>query len=263
MAFKAPKIIGHRGACATAPENTLESLHTAADMGAEWVEIDVKLTKDGVPILFHDDTLERTTNGSGPVADTLYEDIQNLDAGNWFGHSFTGSKIPTLEEALDVMLERGLGMNIEIKACPGREKETAEAVMDILTRTLDEEDQDKILISSFSHVSLETAMDMAPDWPRALLLDDVWPDNWQDIAEHLQVSTINLNGNTASRDDIEDAIDFGKPILAYTINDPQKARQLQSWGVDGFFTDEPDTLIANLLRPVVNGSAHPGIKPKP
>lgn len=259
MSFKAPQVIGHRGAAAYAPENTLEAIQTAADMGAEWVEFDVKLTKDGIPVLFHDDTLERTTNGSGAMVETLYADLQDLDAGSWFAHSFTGTKVPTLEEALDVLLQRGLSANIEIKPCPGREKETAEVVMDVLTRCWD--DMDSILISSFSHVSLEIALDMAPEWPRALLLDDVWPENWQDLAKHLEVSTININGNTVTRDDVEDVIDFGKPVLAYTINDPQKARQLQSWGVDGFFTDEPDTLLSNLLRPVNGNGAQ--TKPKP
>lgn len=257
MTLKIPQVIGHRGAAAYAPENTLEGLHTAADMGAEWVEVDVKLTKDGVPILFHDDDLERTTGAQGLVAETLYEDIQTLEAGSWFGHSFAGAKIPTLEDAIDVLLARGLGVNIEIKPCPGREKETAEAVMDTLTRYWD--DMDTILISSFSHVALETAQDMAPDWRRGLLLEEEWPKNWQEIAEHLDVSTINFNGNTVTRDDVEDAIDFGKPILAYTINDPVKARELQSWGVDGFFTDEPDTLLSNLIRPVNGTHAKPGM----
>jgi glycerophosphoryl diester phosphodiesterase len=256
MTLKIPQVIGHRGAAAYAPENTIESLHTAADMGARWVEIDVKLTKDGIPIVFHDDTLERTTGAQGLVAETLYEDIQTLEAGSWFGDSFSGAKIPTLEEVVDVLLDRGLGVNIEIKPCPGREKETAEAVMDTLTRCWD--DMDTILISSFSHVALETAQDMAPDWPRALLLDDEWPENWQDIAAHLEVSAINLNGNTVSRDDLEEAIEFGKPVIAYTINDPVKARELQGWGVDGFFTDEPDTLLSNLIRPVNGMHAKPG-----
>lgn len=255
MALKIPQVIGHRGAMAYAPENTKESLHTAADMGAQWVEVDVKLTKDDVPIVFHDDELDRTTNGSGLVAETLYEDIKGLDAGSWFGHSFSGTRVLTLEELLDILLERGLSANIEIKPCPGREKETAEVVMDAITRCWDE--PDRILISSFSHVSLEVARDMAPEYPRALLLDDVWPDNWQDIATHLDVSAVNLNGNTATREQVEDAIDFGKPVIAYTINDPQKARQLQGWGVDGFFTDEPDTLLSNLIRPVNGAHAKP------
>lgn len=245
MTFTPPKVIGHRGAATYAPENTLDSIHTAADLGADWVELDVKLTKDGVPIIFHDDTLDRTTNGSGLVADKTYDEIKELDAGSWFGESFIGAKIPTLEEAVDVLIERGLGLNLEIKACPGREKETAEIALDLLSQIWD--DHDKVLISSFSHVSLEVALDLAGDWKRALLLDEEWPENWLDLVEYFNVAAIALDGNKVTRDMVEDAIDTNKAILAYTVNDPIKARELQGWGVDGIFTDAPDVITENLL----------------
>lgn len=245
MALKLPQIIGHRGACGYAPENTLESIRTAADMGVEWVEFDVKLTKDDVPILFHDDTLDRTTNGAGNVADTYYDDIQALEAGSWYADSFTGIKIPTLEEAIEVLVEFDLGANVEIKPCPGREKETTEIALDILSQYWD--DHDRLLISSFQHVALETAMDMAQDWHRGLLLPDEWPENWVELADYLDVSTINVNGNTVTREQVEAIMDQDKPILAYTINDPQVARKLQGWGVDAMFTDVPDVLQASIL----------------
>jgi glycerophosphoryl diester phosphodiesterase len=148
--------------------------------------------------------------------------------------------VPTLEEALESIIECDLGLNLEIKPCPGREKETAEVALDVLSRFWD--DHDKLLISSFQHVSLETALDMAPDWHRGLLLDTEWPPNWKELAEYLEVSGININGNKVTREQVEEIIDFGKPILAYTINDPQKARQLFSWGVDGVFTNVPDVI---------------------
>lgn len=144
-----------------------------------------------------------------------------------------------------MLLERGLGLNLEIKPCPGRERETAEVALDILSQIWD--DHDKILISSFQHVSLEAALELAGDWPRGLLLPEEWPENWEELADYLRVTTINLNGNTATRDQIELAIDLEKPVLAYTINDPIKARELQGWGVDAFFSDEPDVLLENLL----------------
>lgn len=245
MAFKIPKIIGHRGACGYAPENTIESINTAADMGVEWIEMDVKLTKDQVPIIFHDDDLDRTTNGSGPVAETNWSDIKHLETGSWFADSFTGISIPTLEDAIETILQRNLGLNLEIKPCPGREKETAEVALDCLSQIWD--DHDSLLISSFSHVSLETSLDMAQDWKRGLLLDEEWPENWEDLARYLDVTTININGNTCQRDHIEMIIDAGYPILAYTVNDPQRARQLQGWGVDSIFTDVPDVILENLL----------------
>src|SRR5690606_17366341 len=97
------------------------------------------------------------------------------------------------------------------------------------------------LVSSFQHVSLETAQEMMADWPRGLLLDDHLP-NWKEVAEYLEVTTININGRKATREQVEEYIELQKPLLAYTINDPQKARELVRWGIDGFFSDTPDVI---------------------
>ena len=245
MALKIPKIIGHRGCAGYAPENTLEAIHTAADMGVEWVELDVKLTKDEVPIIFHDDTLDRTTSGSGNVADKTYDEIKELDAGSWYGESFVGVKIPTLEEAIEVLIDRDLGFNMEIKPCAGREKITAEVALDLLSTIWDE--HDKLLISSFQHVSLEAALDIAEDWHRGLILPPEWPENWAELAQYLKVDTINTPGDTTSRDQFESIMDMGKLALAYTINNAEQIRQLQSWGVDGFFSDVPDVAKDGLF----------------
>ncbi|HBR68018.1 MAG TPA: glycerophosphoryl diester phosphodiesterase, partial [Rhodospirillaceae bacterium] len=236
----------HRGCAAYAPENTLEGLHTAADMGVEWVEFDVMLTKDDVPILFHDDTLERTTNGHGLVAEATIEDIRQLEAGSWFGDSFSGVKIPTLEEAVDVLIQRGLGLNLEIKPTPGREKETAEIALDILSQIWD--DHDRLLISSFQPVSLEIARDMATDWARGLLIGgDAMPENWQQQAEYFDVKTVNLGSRLVTREIVEDISDAGYSVLVYTVNEPDEARKFQSWGVDTLFSDAPDVVKDGLL----------------
>ena len=249
MSLKLPNIIGHRGCARYAPENTLEGIHTAADMGVEWVELDVKLTKDQVPIIFHDEDAERTTGVSKPIALMTYDEVKELDAGSWFGESFIGAKIPTLEEAVDVLLERDLGLNLEIKPCPSREKETAEAALDVLSTIWDE--HDRLLISSFSHVSLEVAQDMAETWHRGFLLPDSneeeWKENWAEIAQYLKSSTVHINGNTVTREQVEEVIELNLPILAYTINEPDRGRFLQSWGVDGFFSDAPDVLQETLF----------------
>jgi glycerophosphoryl diester phosphodiesterase len=235
-----PKVIGHRGAKAYAPENTLSSIHAAADLGIEWVEIDVKLTKDDVAIIFHDEELLRCTGHDGLVKDFDFKSIRELDAGSWYGESFIGEKIPTLEEALEAILGRGLGVNLEIKPCPGREKDTAEVMLDVATRIWPE-DMAPPLVSSFQHVSLETAFDLMPDWPRGFLMDEHLP-NWKELAEYLEASTINIDGRKVTREQVEEYIELQKPILAYTINDPQKARELVRWGVDGFFSDNPDVI---------------------
>lgn len=244
--LKLPQIIGHRGACGYAPENTLESIHTAADMGIKWVELDVKLTKDEIPIIFHDEELERTTNGNGPVAEITYDEIRHLEAGSWFGESFAGIKIPTLEEAAEILIERNMGLNLEIKPCPGREKITAEAALDILSRIWD--DHDSLLISSFQHVSLETAADIANDWHRGLLIGgDEMPENWKDMLDYLECDSVNLGSRLVTREVVHQISDLDKNLLVWTINDPDEARLFQSYGVRTFFTDYPDILQENLL----------------
>ena len=124
-----PPVIGHRGAAGAAPENTLASIRKARELGATWIEFDVKLTKDGHPILFHDDCLERTTDGRGAVAATTLAEIRRLDAGGWFGPAFRGEPVPTLEQALALCVELRLGINVEIKPCAGREAETAQVTV--------------------------------------------------------------------------------------------------------------------------------------
>ncbi|MEM6811946.1 MAG: glycerophosphodiester phosphodiesterase family protein [Pseudomonadota bacterium] len=246
MSLKLPNVIGHRGAASYAPENTLEGIHTAADMGVKWVELDVKLTKDDVPILFHDDELDRTTNGSGKVAETKYEDIQQLETGSWFGESFTGIKVPTLEEAIEVLIDRDLGLNLEIKPCAGRETETAEAALDILSQYWDE--RSNLLISSFQHGCLEVSLDIAQDWARGLLIGgEEIPEHFLDIADHLDVKTVNVSTSLANHEIVLEIIEKELTPLIYTVNDPIQAREYQSMGVKTLFSDEPDILLEHML----------------
>jgi glycerophosphoryl diester phosphodiesterase len=245
MTLKLPQIIGHRGACGYAPENTLESIRAAAELGVEWVELDVKLTKDDIPIIFHDEEVDRLTNGSGLVKDKTLAELKELDAGYHFGDSFFGVTIPTLEEAVDVLLEHNLGLNLEIKPCPGREIDTAKVALDVLSQIWD--DHDRLLISSFKATCLETALEVAEDWNRGLLFEEELDENWQDMADALHVATLHINGNTVTKEQVETLLDYEKPILAYTINDPMRAQELQRWGVDGVFSDVPDIIAENIL----------------
>ncbi len=102
--FALPRVMGHRGAAAQAPENTLAGLRRAAELGARWVEFDVRLTGDGVPVLFHDDLLKRTTGAAGAMATTDYDSVARLDAGAWFGAAFAGEPVPSLEAAVALLL---------------------------------------------------------------------------------------------------------------------------------------------------------------
>lgn len=259
MALKLPKIIGHRGAAAYAPENTLEGIHTAADMGVEWVEFDVKLTKDQVPILFHDDTLERTTNGGDtPVAGLTYEEIRQFEAGSWFADSFAGIKIPTLEEALEVVIDRKLGLNLEIKPCPGREKETAEAALDVLSRYWD--DHEKLYISSYKIVSLETAMNLAPEWGRGMVFgyhsQEDWlqnlkngrlPEDWKEVADYLGLTAISMDQDFCNQSTLSGILDHKIKPVPYNVNDAARANELLAMGAQTFISDEPDVVMSGLF----------------
>jgi len=248
MTLKIPHIIGHRGACGYAPENTLESIHTAADIGASWVELDVKLTKDDVPILFHDDTLERTTNGYDPVAQMTYDDIRQLEAGSWFSDSFTGVKIPTLDEALQVIFDRGLGLNLEIKPCQTREQDTAEAAMDVLAHYI--EDDDQVLISSFQHSSLEIVREMMPTVPVGFLAHapsaEELPDTLIDMAHYFKAKSIHLNLEAINDTMIDTILRHELLPAVYTVNDGDMAKYLFDLGVHTIFSDTPDELMGAI-----------------
>jgi glycerophosphoryl diester phosphodiesterase len=239
LTITTPLIIGHRGAAAHAPENTCASIREAARQGARMVEFDATITGDNPPavILFHDDTLERTTNGSGAVDRMPLNDLKQLDAGD-------GERIPTLKQAIDDIHRLGLMANVEIKVAPNRDLDTAEAVMtDLITHW--SVNTAPPYISSFSIKALEIAMTRRPDWPRGLLIRDM-PDDWRQIAERLNVSTINISATRTSRADLALLVGSGWPIMVYTVNDPQRAVELLNQGVSALFTDSPQTLLPLL-----------------
>src|SRR5262245_14037642 len=129
-----PRIIGHRGGGTLAPENTLGGFRKAATMGFRGVEFDVMLSADSVPLLIHDETLDRTTNGSGPVSGASYAEIAALDAGAWFGPAHRGERVPRFDDAAKLCIELGLWPNIEIKPAAGFERETASIACELVRK---------------------------------------------------------------------------------------------------------------------------------
>ena len=240
-----PRLIGHRGAKESAPENTLASLREAARQGAAWVEVDVMLTRDRVPVLIHDDTLERTTSGAGPVPELTLAELKALDAGSWFDPRFAGETVPTLEEALGLLSKLGLGLNLEIKPYPGQDVPTAEAALDLLKRLWPA--GLPLLVSSFEVPCLEVARDLAPDIPRGYLLWDPLAD-WAAIADRIGAATLNVHQDRQTAESVAAYRATGRPVLAYTVNDAARARTLFGWGVAGIFTDAPGRLAAQLAE---------------
>ena len=237
-----PGVIYHRGASGYAPENTLAAFRKAAEMGARWVEFDVMLTRDNKPILIHDEKLERTVGGKGRVAETDWIDLQKMDAGKWFGPEFVGEPVPTLSQALALLGELGLGANVEIKPSRGYEEETAH----IAAAMLLEEWPAHLptpLISSFSREALATALVVAPEIPRALLLSRVGSD-WREQAEMYDCNAIHTDAKRLTQAQFAEMHDAGYAVRCYTVNEEARARTLFDWGVDGVFSDYPDRIPA-------------------
>ncbi|MDG3440292.1 glycerophosphoryl diester phosphodiesterase [Nitrospirillum amazonense] len=236
-----PRLIGHRGAARHAPENTLSGIRMAATQGAKWVEVDVKLTADLVPVLMHDDDLDRTTDGKGPAKNLTLDALRQLDAGSWFSPAFRGEKVPTLVEVIQLVLALNLGLNLEIKPCPGREEETAGVAL-TLAYSLWPDDRPPPLVSSFADASLDMARQVVPRWPLGYLIDRR-PANWRQRVEQLNVSTINVNARREDAASIREYKSTGRPVLAYTVNTVPMAREVLGWGVSSVFTDTPSGLM--------------------
>jgi glycerophosphoryl diester phosphodiesterase len=239
-----PRVIGHRGAAAVAPENTLASLRRAKELGAAWVEFDVMLTRDGAAVLMHDERLGRTTDGRGEVARIALAELQQLDAGAWFDPSFAGERVPTLADALALCGALGLGINVEIKPCPGREAETARVAVETLLEHWPE-DRPAPLISSFAPVCLAVARDLAPAMPRGYLAGRL-PARWQEQLETYGCSTLHLNDRRTSARQRAAVLAAGVPLVLYTVNDPRRARELLETGVAALFTDRVGEVLAAL-----------------
>ena len=235
-----PRVFGHRGAAGHAPENTLSSLKKAAALGARWVEFDTKLTADGAVVMFHDDELERTTDGRGSMADTTLAELQALDAGLWFDEAYRGERVPTLGEAIAQLSVLGLGANVEIKPSPGREVETARAVAEAL-RAEWPESLPAPLVSSFNIGVLEAVRDAAPDLARALLVFKI-PGDWQARLEDLGCAALHGQAKHLKAAKVAAVRAEGYALRAFTVNERAEADKLFGWGVDAVISDYPDRL---------------------
>jgi glycerophosphoryl diester phosphodiesterase len=225
-----PKVIGHRGAKAYAPENTLASFREARRRGATWVEIDIKLTADGVPIVMHDPSLKRTTGVDRLVAETRRAELPK--------------DVPTFEEAIACFQEQRLGCNVEIKPDEGREAETARVAVAVLRRCWPAA-LPPPLLSSFKTASLVAARDAAPEFARAILIEELGND-WRRRADDVGATGVNTNGEKLSPARAREVKQAGFALAAYTIDDPAKAQSLVAMGVDCIITDMPDLILAAL-----------------
>jgi glycerophosphoryl diester phosphodiesterase len=235
--WSAVRLIAHRCGGASAPENSLAGLGVAAAAGVAAVEFDVMLSADGVPVVIHDETLERTTDGLGPVAQRRLAELQRLSCSKgWPG--FAAEPIPTLTQVLQRCHALCLLPNVEIKPSAGAEQATGRTV----ARQVQVEwvalggSAAQVLLSSFSPIALQEALIVAPELPRAVLFEQL-PDDWRRQVESLAAAAVHCAADRLDPARLAELQAAGMPVRCYTVNDPAQASNLFGQGVQAVFTD--------------------------
>ena len=276
------QVIGHRGASAYAPENTLASFRMAQDLGADWFELDVHLTKDGQVIVIHDDKVDRTTNGHGAVRDLTMDQLRALDAGSKKNATFAGEKLPTLAEALDLARSRS-GLYLEIKdddddaalmaqilrdtegqtrPSDGTLRNMMKRIVDSGTRNLELTRKTialirshhmtrRVVVQSFSPIVCAIMLAEAPEIRTEFLgaKSEKHPDFWQNFMRFgalLPVAGMNISEDAASEAEIRAFHDAGRTVAVWTVDDETAMRRLASWGVDAIISNRPDVALRVL-----------------
>lgn len=240
-AFRLPAVMGHRGAAGLAPENTLAGFRRAAQLGVTWVELDVRLTGDGLAVLSHDESLARATGLRRKVSRAKRADIAGLDAGAWFGEAFRGEPLPTFEQAMGLLARLGLGVNVEVKRHPGYEDRVMDAVAAVLASVWPDT-APAPLLSSFDPAMVAAARRRLPAVPRALIAERL-PLTWRKWADSLECASLHLNAKAMTRERAAAIRLAGFRTAVYTVNEGEIARRLWAMGVDCVITDRPDLLL--------------------
>ena len=244
--FPSPIILAHRGDLAHAPENTIPSFSQAIQKGADGVELDAKLTADGHVIVFHDTTVDRTTNGKGKVASFTLDEIRKLDAGSWFDSKFAGTQVPLLEEVFETLGKDKL-INIELTNYSTPKDGLTQKVCELIKK---HNNKEQIIFSSFFASNLKIAMQILPEVPRGLLampgLIGLWARSFGFMFGEYQA--LHPHISNASKEQIQRAHRIKRRVHVWTANTAEEILRLKDWGVDGIFTDDPATAVQTLSR---------------
>lgn len=236
-----PRIIAHRGLSALAPENTLAAFRACKDHGVTWFEFDVGLLADGTAAVMHDDTINRTTDSSGPLSALTSQDLPLIDAGSWFSPDFAGESIPTLHQTIDLMNELELNANLEIKA--GVPHQLAVAI--VLTELERLSPQRHVIISSFDPRIVMRVRRALPRRRRILATIDLafvtqrgLPARaWRPLGAASGAMSIHPDVRTLTSRHVHTYVSAGYAVRPWTVNSIEQARRLVAWGVDAVFTD--------------------------
>ncbi|MGP4106406.1 glycerophosphodiester phosphodiesterase [Virgibacillus sp. L01] len=233
--------VAHRGASAHAPENTMAAFEKAVDMKAGYIEIDVQMTEDEELVVIHDITVNRTTDGRGFVGDLSLEEIQALDAGSWFGKEFANEQIPTFEEVIDAYRGK-IGILIELKSpelYPGIEEKVADVLIE---RNMQHPQNEKIIIQSFNHESMQVSKELLPNVPHGVLAGMTWDGVTEEQLANFATYAdyFNPNLNIVTDELVTSVHEEGMEIYPYTVRAQKEADKLINLGVDGIITDYPE-----------------------
>lgn len=242
--IRVPHIVAHRGASIEAPENTIAAFRVAQARGVNWIECDVTLSADDQCVLIHDDTLERTTNGSGPIHHHDLATLRNLDAGAWFSDIYKGERIPTLSETLDTLAALGMGVNLEIKPSGCDAMKLAREV----AREIAHRKDVPILLSSFDQDVVAIMDTLCPDLDCGWLVEDI-PADWKAEYARLKASALHVDHKQLTAEKCAEITGDNVPLICYTVNDPDRARDLLSWRVSSIITDNP-ALMTTVIPPI-------------
>ncbi|MCC3355519.1 glycerophosphodiester phosphodiesterase [Bacillus sp. REN16] len=232
-------IIAHRGVSGYCPENTMAAFKAALDQKSVGIELDVRLTKDGIPVVIHDATINRTSNGKGYIHELTLAELKTYDFGSWFSPKFSHERIPTLEEVLELLYDHDLTLNIEIKNGPFIPVNLEEKILELVYKY---NFGDKVIVSSFDHISLKRlrALDTT------IKIGFILHMNLIDMFNYIENSSINpysIHPNHFYLTDeiLEEAHSKGIKVFPYTINDKAVGESYRNMGVDGIITNYPLT----------------------
>jgi glycerophosphoryl diester phosphodiesterase len=241
-----PRVWAHRGGGRLAPENTLAGFAQALAVGCRGVEFDVMLSGEGTPVLIHDETVERTTDGRGRVSQLSDADLARLDAGARCAPRWAGEPIPTLAQALAAGLAGDLFMNVEIKPARGFDADTGRVAAERVARVMAGR-EGRVVLSSFSETALAAARAAAPQLPRGLLVGRI-PADW--LARCQALGCMALHADVRHLDAAQAARvkAAGLRLAAYTEDSLAGARRALAWGLDAVITDRPDRISEAALQ---------------
>lgn len=233
-------IIAHRGCSGNFPENTLAAFRAAARLPIDGVEFDVQMTKDGELVVIHDETIDRTSNGTGYVKDMTLEQLRTYGFGVWFKSCFLGERIPTLQEVLDCFPNSKIQFNIELKndfiRYEGMEKKVIALIRE---RNI----VDRVVISSFNHDSLRLVRKLAPEIATAMLTMGEVDDGVYDYAIEEGFQAIHLRKSIAMKASVKHILKRGAVVRVFTVNNEQQAEKLRKLKVAAIFTDYPEKML--------------------